>query len=361
MKVLIIHPEFKDPGGVSNYFIAIKDNFHIEATHFIIGKRIAERTISAKFIRFLLDYIRFLFLLRKENFDLVHINPSLNFKGVVRDGIFILLSRLYKKKVIVFFHGWEKDFEKKLKSISLKIFRIIYKKADAYVVLSSEFKKKLGEWGFNKHIYIETTAIEDNMVRNLDINKVIEKRRNGGKYKILFLARIIKEKGIYETVDAFKHLQEKYPSHELVIAGDGEELDNIKSYVRQNGITSVTFTGYVRGEVKKSIFENSSVYCLPTYEEGMPCSVVEAISFGLPVITRPVGGIIDLLKDGENGFITTSKEPSVISSYIERLCFDEKLYEKISRYNYIYAQEKFLASNVARRLEKIYEEVFQYS
>ena len=233
MKVLIAHPEFKNPGGVSNYFDILKDKFEIQTEHFIIGKRIGEKKYLSTIFRLFQDYIRFIKVLKSEQYDIIHINPSLNFKGIVRDGIFILFVKFYKRKVIVFFHGWQKEFEKKTRNSKLLIFRKIYKGADAFIVLAIEFKKKLQEWGFEQPVYVVSTAVDDNLLIGFDINNSIYKKKNNKKFSILFLARIIKDKGIYETIDAVDLLKNKFPKIELIVAGEGEELKNVKDYVKK--------------------------------------------------------------------------------------------------------------------------------
>lgn len=356
MKVLITHPEFKDLGGVSNYFITLKDRVEIQNRNFSVGRRHEEKNPLLKIFRLFNDYVRFIKVLKTEHYDLVHINPSLDFKSIVRDGVFILLAKHYKKKVIVFFHGWEKGFEKEIENKALWLFRSIYKKSNAFIVLASEFKSKLREWTFNQPIYLETTIIDDDMIKDFYIEKAIKKRTDSN-CKILFFSRIIKEKGIYETIDAVRLLKNKFPDIELIIAGDGEELQNVKNYVKSNKVSNVIFAGYVRGEEKRKLFEDSYIYCFPTYAEGMPISVIETMAFGLPVVTRLVGGIADFFENSKHGFATESKNPSVFASYIEKLILDEELYKRISFYNYKFAQERFLASRAAKRLEKIYSQV----
>ena len=154
-------------------------------------------------------------------------------------------------------------------------------------------------------------------------------------------------------------LQSKFSNIQLIIAGDGLELQNAKNYVKKNNVSNVVFTGYVRGGGKRKLFEDSYLYFLPTYEEGMPCSVLEAMAFGLPIVTRPAGGIVDFFENGKHGFIDESKDFSVFANYIEKLLLDKELYKKISLYNYKYAQERFLASKVVEGIEKIYREVWQ--
>ncbi|OQY97667.1 MAG: glycosyltransferase [Candidatus Brocadia sp. UTAMX2] len=359
MKIIIIRPEFKNPGGVSNYFSALNENFSVEIKHFDIGKRVEEKGFLRNFFRIFKDYFLFVKELRCREYDVVHINPSLDFKSVIRDGVFILLSKYYKIKIVVFFHGWLKTFEQKIiKLRTLWLFRKIYDNVDIFIVLATEFRNTLLKWGFKQPIYIETTAVDDGLVREFDIQTTIKKRMDIDTFRILFLARIIKEKGIYETIDAINMLHNKYPKLELVVAGDGEEIQHVKDYVKAKNVSNVVFTGYVKGKTKRKYLEESCVYCFPTYyREGIPISVLEAMVFGLPVITRPVGGIVDFFEQDKNGFITESKDPTDIANYIEKLYLNKDLYKKISFYNHRYASERFLASKVAKRLEKIYEEV----
>ena len=78
------------------------------------------------------------------------------------------------------------------------------------------------------------------------------------------------------------------------------------------------------------------------------------MAFGLPVVTRPVGGLKDIFVDGQHGYMTESKDPSVIASLIEKIILDDKLWKAMSIAAHKTAMEKFLASKVAKRIEAIY-------
>src|SRR5438309_1207009 len=100
---------------------------------------------------------------------------------------------------------------------------------------------------------------------------------------LLFLSRIDKKKGAYETVDAYRMLKKRYPELSLVIAGDGVELPRLRQYVDSHRIDGVSFLGKVSGKAKHDTFELANIYVLPTtYREGMPIAVLEAMAHGLP-------------------------------------------------------------------------------
>ncbi len=308
------------------------------------------------FRRLFIDYVRFIKVLRGEPLDLVHINMSLNTRGVLRDSVFIILTRMLRKRYLVFFHGWDKNFDKKLDGISLWLFKRIYLSSRAFIVLAEYFKNRLREWDFRQPIYVESTLVDDDLMKGFDIDASMDKRINEKDKKILFLARIIKEKGIYETIDAIVLLQKKYPGLSLIIAGDGEERVSVDRYVRSHNIQNIVFAGYVTGKNKHDVFQDSYLYCLPSYQEGMPGSLLEALSFGLPIITQPVGGIVDFFENGKNGFISERREPALIAQDIETLLVAEDLYRNISLNNYRLGKERYLASAGVKRIENIYKQ-----
>lgn len=357
VKVLITGQAYNDPGGISNYFAILKNRFLINAVYVEVGRRVDEKGLIRILRRLIIDYARFLKVLRNEPIDLVHINISLNTKGVLRDSVFIVLSKMFRKKILVFFHGWDKSFEKKLDGIFLWLFKSIYHSSKAFIVLAADFKNQLLKWGFSQPIYIESTLVDDDLTSGFDIHKSIDKRINEKDKKILFLARLIKEKGIYETIDAIALLQKKYSDISLIVAGEGDERANVVDYVKRNNIQNIVFTGYVTGERKRIIFQDAYLYCLPSYQEGMPTSLLEALSFGLPIITQPVGGIVDFFENGKNGFFTERRESILIAQYLERLIVEKDLYRQISLNNYHLGKERYLASQGVKRIEEIYKQI----
>ncbi|MEA3500608.1 MAG: glycosyltransferase family 4 protein, partial [Candidatus Marinimicrobia bacterium] len=186
------------------------------------------------------------------------------------------------------------------------------------------------------------------LINNFNINK----KKYGNE--LLFLARVEKYKGIYICLEAVKNISDV----KLTIAGSGNELNSVKKYVSDKNIENVEFIGYVSGKKLIETYMNSSIYLLPSDAEGMPTSILEAMAFGLPVITRPVGGLKDFFEDGKMGYITESKDPKVFTRLIEKLIRNKEKMIETGKYNHEYAKKRFLASKVAVRLEKIYDEIY---
>lgn len=358
LRILLNTVSLDIEGGVAHYFSVVRPFLGQGVEYFTIGPR-GEKGILSVIVRMIKDYLGFIRKLRTEDYDLVHLNPSLLSRAIVRDGIFLLIAKAMGKKVIVFMHGWDKRFERVLRQNFLSLFRMTYLKADAFIVLSSEFRDKLVDMGYRNLAFTETTVVDEAIFTRTD-EEIVRSRKplHNGEFKILFLSRIEREKGIYEAIDAFAIMRSTYPRAKLTVAGDGGELLNVRAYVRNRGIEGVEFTGYIRGEAKNIVFAGADVFLLPTYYgEGMPIAVLEAMAYGLPVITRPVGGIKDFFEDGKMGFVTQSKSPEDYARILCDLAFDNDLRSKIRAHNIAYAKDRFTASKVASRINEIYRKV----
>ena len=355
LKVLLVHPDIKDLGGVASFFRMLEPFEVVDTRHFINGRRPDEKAAHFSFTRLLGDYVRFTRTLLGEHFDIVHINPSLNFKGVMRDSVFILIARhLLRIRMVVFFHGWELDFAQTVRGWRLTVFRAVFGKADATLVLAKEFKQTLLDWGFaDEKVIVETTAFDETLTEGFDIDQAITARQHG-PFNIVFLSRLIKEKGLYESLATFALLTKKYPAMRLLVAGDGEEFLNVKAYIEREHLDRAVMLGYIQNRQKIDLLAQSSVFFLPSYTEGLPISLVEAMAMGLPIVTRSVGGIKDFFLQGRNGFSTESLDPQEFASFIGELYERRDLFVEISHYNYGYAKEHFAGSHVRQRMENIY-------
>lgn len=203
-------------------------------------------------------------------------------------------------------------------------------------------------WGVHTPIKLSTTKVDDKMLVGFNACQ-----RNGKIKNILYLSRVEKAKGIYETLKTYELLKPIYPHLRLTIVGDGGELVSVRKYVEDEKMTDIYIRGGLKGKELVKEFREADIYYFPSYYgEGMPTTVLEAMAFGLPVITRNVGGLIDFFENGKMGYITDSMEPkdfaNAISGYIENL----ELTKATSLYNYEYARKNFMASHVAKSIEK---------
>ncbi len=361
-KILILVPGINARGGITNYYQVLKNQFSYSVEYFTRGARkwpIRKGWLNET-IRAVKDVIRFFLLLKTGNYSLIQTNTSLGNLALIRDGIFILAAMPFKVKIVVFFRGLDVNFQRIIEKKYLGLFKQLFFLSDCSIVLSSQFRNKLLLWGYRKPIYLETTVVDENLIKTIDQKFVVEKYTSiQNRINLLFLARIEIAKGIYETIATYILLKKKYPQIELSIAGDGYELDNVKNYVKKKSIADVNFHGFVYGIKKAQLYKDAHIYIFPSYREGMPNSLLEAMAFGLPIITRPVGGIVDIFKNGINGFICETKDPVDFAQNIEKLLENKNLMQEIATKNFRYAKEKFFPTKVVARLENIYTQTLR--
>jgi glycosyltransferase involved in cell wall biosynthesis len=153
-------------------------------------------------------------------------------------------------------------------------------------------------------------------------------------------------------LDAFKIIQKKHNEIELVVVGNGYDFDKAKRYVLDQKIDNVSFKGGLFGDEIITQFSNSQLYVLPSYHgEGMPTSVLEAMAFGMPVITRPLGGLNDFFESEVMGTLTESLDPKVYAFEIEKYLNNIDKTLKIAQFNHQYANDNFMANRVAQKIE----------
>jgi glycosyltransferase involved in cell wall biosynthesis len=356
-KVLILIPGPNARGGITGYYQTLKKYFSLNVDYFERGSRNwpnRDRFLSVMF-HSLIDTYNFYKKLKTKQYDLVQTTTSFSSFSIIRDSLFVLIAYWLDVKIIVFFHGWVKAFADIIEAKYIRIFKSIYFKSNAIIDLSQANKEKLIEWGYNRPIFIETTVVDAELLKGFNLNVLENKHiENSPNQVLLFMARIEKEKGIYEAIDTYAILKRKHHFLQMIIAGDGKEDLLVKEYVAKLNLLDIIFTGFVNNPRKKELLINSQIYILPSYSEGMPTTVLEAMAFGLPVITRPVGGIPDIFKNGINGFYDESKDPIVFAGLIEKLLINKPLMKEIAFNNYNYAQERFLSDKVVKRIENIF-------
>jgi glycosyltransferase involved in cell wall biosynthesis len=355
-KILILVPDLTVPGGVANYYNSLELNTITNITYFTINKQKSNSTITTTF-RLLKNYVIFILKIIKNGNEVVVINPSLYPRSFYRDLGFIFFTRLLKKKVIVFFHGWLDSFEEKIKTSKFKsfLFQASYAKVEEYVVLGNIFKKKLINLGVSSdaNFSVETMVAGSKCATEQSLK---EKFLSYEKEIIfLFLSRIEKEKGIYIAIDAFNEFSKKFSERKatLIIAGDGPDLLSVKLYVQDQRISNIKFVGHISGEDKRRVLQQSHVMLFPSYTEGLPNVILEGMLYGMPIISRSTGAIPEIIHQGINGYLTESYHSSIFANFLSLIAQDLKLYKNIGERNHKIAVEKFVNEKVKERVLKI--------
>ena len=339
--ILINTPDISILGGVANHYKGLKSYWTQSVKYNFVGGR---NGVPGP-IMLLYDYIKFIIQCAFGNFDVILLNPSLGKTAIKRDALFLKISKLFKIKTVVFFHGWSGDIVTQY-NLDAKQFVKNFNKSDKILVLANSFKTDLINWGITCPINLTTTKVNDELISEFNLE---DKKWN---QNILFLTRIETYKGIFIVLEAYVQIKKKCPGSSLTIAGDGSKMKLAREFVVSNSLKDVSFLGNISGNRLINAFSNASVYVLPSYSEGMPTSVLEAMAFGIPIISRPVGGLVDFFKEEEMGHLIESLQPKEYVEKAIQLLENHEENKAIGKYNHEYAKENFMASKVALKIEK---------
>ena len=173
------------------------------------------------------------------------------------------------------------------------------------------------------------------------------------KPTILYLGRIKKYKSIQHLIRAFRIVKEKIPQSQLMIVGNGDYLEKLKSLANDLGLAEdVEFPGFVTSEDKVTRMRKAHVAVLPSLKEGWGLTNIESNSVGTPVIAANVPGLKDSVKDGETGFLFEHGNINQLSEKLILILTDQQLQEKLQKGALKWAAN-FNWDKAARKFEKV--------
>jgi glycosyltransferase involved in cell wall biosynthesis len=174
---------------------------------------------------------------------------------------------------------------------------------------------------------------------------------------LLTVARLIPEKGVFDLLDAFAMVRRRRPCR-LLIAGVGPAADALVRRIALLGLAdSVDMLGYVSGADLERAYRSAVAFVLPSYfAEGFPLAIMEAMDYGLAVITTPIRGSADHLVAEENALFVPAHDPETLAREIERLLDDDALRERMGVANRAKVAQ-FVPENVMPRYAEILRRV----
>lgn len=285
---------------------------------------------------------------------MVILNPSFVKNAFFRDSIYCVIAQLFHKNIIVFWHGWEDSFENNLKSSwwKKKLFLMTFSQVDTTLVLGTIFKNKLQSLGAKDTKYVSMTSIADDTdLKNFNIEGKFNNQSKKEKIDFLFLSRIEKEKGIYIAIDTINEINKRNNDIcTLHVAGTGSELDKVKEYVSVKQIKNIVFHGYVSGKDKFQLLESTDIFFFPTYfGEGLPNSILEAMLYAQPIISRINAGVPDQVIKNKNGFLSESINYKDFLPFIEYFIKNRSEIRRMGLVNHKKAKESFTAEKVKEK------------
>ena len=357
LRVLITGPALADPGGVASYYNAL-----LPALRAMPGLQVEYLEIGSTARRLAggqggSDYARFSALLTRFRPQLVHLNPSLDPRSVLRDGALLWIARLRRIPVVVLFHGWNMPFDARIDRLFRWPFRFTFGYARQIQVLASAFSRRLARWGVRSPVSLVTTLVDPQLVAGVAKLRSPAPRDPAAPLRVLFLSRLDPAKGARHALEAVALLQARGVPVHLTVAGNGPDMPQVQAFMAAHPHLKdrIDVAGDVRGERKLQAFASHDVYCFPsTYGEGMPTSVLEAMACGMAVVTSLAGGLADFFEDGRMGAALKDVTAESVADALQSLHADRSHVARVSSGNRDYAAAHFMPQGYAPRLAEVY-------
>ncbi len=342
-RILMLGPARDVKGGmtsvVDNYYNAKLDKMidlkYIETINDkgIISKIISEIRGKKDFDKNIRDY------------DIVHIHMASR-RSTFRKGRYVRKAKKLNKKVILHIHGAEfKMFYNECNNRQKMYIKETLNLCDKIIVLSEEWKDY-----FDRLVKDKDKIV---IIYNA-ISLPLKFKKNVDSEKILFLGRIGQRKGIYDLIDVINKIIIDFPSVKLYIGGDGE-IEKLNKMIEKS--ENIKYIGWIYGKEKNKYLEESSFYILPSYNEGMPMSLIEGMAYENVVISTKVGGIPKIIDDNVNGFLIAPGDKKDLYNKLFILLKDKNLREKFSKNARKTVEEKFDIDKGIQKLINLYNEV----
>lgn len=343
-QIIMIGPGKMEKGGIATVISNFETYFsepNINITYLVSWQ-------SGHFLKrlyvFLKCCIHLILLLHKDSQQIVHLHCAQD-GSYVRKYLLSQITHYYQSALIIHFHASQFDtfYHNASKSRQRRICSWL-DKAEMIVVLSIKWEK------FYRNLTTAPIKIIENAVPIPGSNPY----QNQG-FKIATFGRIGKRKGSYDILTIAQKMQTHLPEIEFWLYGDGE-VEKFAELIKEKELTNVFLGGWVSNQSElQQVYRESLLHFLPSYHEGLPMSVLETMAAGIPNVCSTVGGIPDVIRTGENGFLAEAGDIAELSASLLLLIEEKDLRQSISQKSYQTIAAKFSIESYCQSWASIYQ------
>lgn len=297
-----------------------------------------------KYLTLLKILLKVFRILWTKKLDLCYVTLTAKGAGFYKDLFIVALLKLFGKKIVFHFHN-----KGVLKASRRSLNNLLYKWTfynTSSILLSSHLYNDVKKYVRIRDVYFCPNGIADATIEKKTCNK-----KGFGRFNILFLSNMMKEKGVVILLEACKILRDRGLDFECHFVGSWSDITGpmFDKFLQQLELREIAFAhGPKYGEEKAPYFERADVFAFPTFyhNEAFPLVNLEAMSYSLPVISTAEGGIPDMIVDGENGFLIPSRNASLLADRIEVLAKSPETSAKFGvagrrRFENLYSSKEF--------------------
>lgn len=354
MNVLMIGVDKTTVGGmltvVENYInnekFCKETNLHYIATVIRANKITKIKTFFSKIPQIVS-------VIKKDKIDIVHVHMSER-GSVFREGFVIWIAKIMGCKTIIHMHGATiKEWYERQNKLVKSIIKYVLCLPDRLLILGENWKpfilSVIGNNNSNKiNVLYNAAFVPDTNQYNINATNV------------LFYGMLIQRKGIDDLLEAFSLILKEIPSNiRLVLYGDDHDSaekikDKIKRYCLEG---RVEYKGWLTKNEQPVVFSNTIVNVLPSYNEGLPMTILESMGYGIPNISTDIAAIPEAIEDGENGYLVKPGDIATLADKMKVVINNKELRKTLSNNSFYRAKKDFSIEAHIERVISIYKEL----
>ncbi len=330
--VLVLGPHRAAVSGVSTHVNLLLDSplaDDFEMVHFQVGSEGRSENALTRLLRLLVSPFALAATIVFRHVSIVHLNTSLNLRAYWRDLAYLFVAKMLGARVLYQVHGGElpRQFFAGRKRLTAFL-RWTLGQPDVVVVLARCELDAYREFIPEQNVVVLPNGID---CRPFSAVPTVQSAP-ADPLRLIYIGRVAREKGLYETLQAIRLAHELGVDARLVIGGAGAEEGRLKRYAQALGIGArVVFAGPVFGADKVKLMAGADAMVLPSYSEGLPYALLEAMAAGIPVIATPVGAIPDVVTEGTHGMLVPARDGKAIAEAVVALARDRERLTWMSR------------------------------
>ena len=296
-------------------------------------------------------FLQFIGLLSTRHIDVVHIHTA-SYTSFWEKCALVAVAKGFRKAVVMHVHGaLFRDFYQHSRASLQRLIRRTLERCDAVVVWSPSWQRFFSSILTSDRIYVVENGI--------NLAPFQERLSHPAGVRFLHIGEVSSRKGIYDLVDAVKRLKDESPPFHVDIVGPGE-IEEVTRLIQTHNLQQfITLHGPKRGVEKYPFFQQASVFVLASYAEGLPIAILEALAAGLVVISTEVGGIPDVIRPDDNGFLIEPGDTTALAQAMQRILQNKQLQQTIAHNNRKLAFETYNIERCAEKVFHIYQSIFK--
>lgn len=342
MNITLVGPSSSQRGGIASVLNELKHFLLKQDIKITLIATTSDGNIINRLLTFLRAWLSIIIMAMLRRTDIVHIHMS--FRGsCLRKSLLGFTCWIFKTPYIIHLHsgGFHNFYHEELGCVGRALVNFVFRRASEVIAISRHWQKWLEDSLKLKHVALVFNGVSS-----------YANSTNKKSFTILFLGRLGANKGTDELIEAMRELTRKVPSAVLELGGDG----NIEAYRQLAAdLPNVQFLGWVDDAGRRAALARATVYCLPSWNEGLPMSVLEAMSAGIPVVSTPVGGIPEALEDGITGLLVQPGDVQGLTAALCKLLLDPELATSMGKAGQARYREMFSTEAMGQSCLEVYK------